>query len=110
MQNYLQYPQRQMGYKVVPIANEMEMQNITVDFNGNPTYFHNQNSNEIYVKQFDIRTGLTTTQKFIKSDNAGHDLTGVNPETGLNIYEEKLDAINDRISGLYELLDKGGKK
>jgi len=99
-----------MGFKVVPVANEFEMNNITVDFNGTPTYFHNQNSNEIYVKQFDIKTGLTTTQKFIHSDGANGDLTQVKPEESINLYEEKFNAINERLDGLYELLDKGGKK
>jgi hypothetical protein len=103
--------QQNRGFKVIPVANEFEMNNITVDFNGMPTYFHNQNSNEIYIKQFDIKTGATTIQKFIKSDNAGHELTGVNPETGVNIYEEKLNAINERLDGLYELIEnKGAKK
>ena len=40
MQNYLQQPQfaRPMFYKALPIANEAEMNNYTVDFNGMPTY------------------------------------------------------------------------
>lgn len=109
MQNYLQ-PYRQNGYRLIPVANEFEMNNITVDFNGTPTYFHNQNSNEIYVKQFDIKTGLTTTQKYIHSDNAGHDLTEVKPESSINLYEEKFNAINERLDGLKEMLEKGGKK
>jgi len=109
MQNFMY--QRPVGYKVVPVANEFEMNNITVDFNGTPTYFHNQNLNEIYVKQFDIKTGLTTTQKFIKSDNAGHEISGVNTESNINLYEEKFNAINDRLDGLKESIEKiGGKK
>ena len=111
MQNYLpQYRSQLSGYKVLPISSELELNNITVDFNGTPTYFHNQNANEIYVKQFDIKTGLTLTQKFIKSDNAGHEITGVKSDFDINTYEEKLNALNDRINGLEEKIEKGGKK
>lgn len=112
MQNYLPQPQfRSIGYRIIPIANEFEMNNVTVDFNGTPTYFHNQNTNEIYTKQFDIKTGLTTTQKFIHSDNAGQDLKEENPSIDINTYDEKINAINERLDGLAELIEsKGGKK
>ena len=115
MQNYLPQPPyqqyRPMGYKVIPVSNEFEINNITVDFNGAPSYFHNQNLNEIYIKQFDMKTGLTTTQKYVKSDNVGQDLTGINPETRVNTYEEKFNALNERIDSLRELIEeKGGKK
>ena len=112
--NYNQQFQRPMGYKVMPVANEFEMNNVTVDFNGTPTYFHNQNSNEIYVRQFDMKTGLTTTQKYIKSDVSNAGLNGSKPETDINLYEEKFNALNERLDGLKEMLeaisDKGGKK
>ena len=65
MQNYIQQPpymrqfqqpfySNQTGYKVMPISNEAEINNYTVDFNGTPTYFHNQTTNEILLKQFDL--------------------------------------------------------
>ena len=111
MQNYLpQYRPQMTGYKVIPVSSEIEINNITVDFNGTPTYFHNQNLNEIYVKQFDIKTGLTTTQKFIKSDNAGHEITGGKSDFNINEYQEKIDGITSRLDMLEEKLEKGGKK
>lgn len=112
MQNYLPQQQfRTVGYRIIPIANEFEMNNVTVEFNGTPTYFHNQNTNEIYTKQFDIKTGLTTTQKFIHSDNAGSDLSKENAPVDVNIYDEKINAINERLDSIVELIEnKGGKK
>lgn len=112
MQNYLPQQQfRAIGYRIIPIANEFEMNNVTVDFNGTPTYFHNQNTNEIYTKQFDIKTGLTTTQKFIHSDNAGADISKENTQIDMNSYDEKLTALNERLDTLYDLVEsKGGKK
>ena len=109
MQNYMpQYRgiNQTIGYKVIPVSSLNEVNAITVDFNGTPTYFHNQANNEIYVKRFDIQTGLTTTQKFIKTDKPESDLSEAKPETGINSYDEKLDAINERIDGLKELLEK----
>ena len=114
MQNYLQpypnYRNQPIGYKVIPVSNLNEINNITVDFNGTPSYFHNQTNNEIYVKQFDIQTGLTSIQKFIKSDNAGGGLSDTKPEFDIKTYDERISAINDRIDSLEKKIDKKGVK
>ena len=98
---------RPMVYRALPVSSESEMNAITVDFNGMPTYFHNQQTNEIYVKQFDIKTGLTTIQKFIKSDGTEKPSGDENPSIDMSLYDEKLNAITDRLTALEE---KGGKK
>lgn len=102
------YRNQQMGYRVIPVSSSNEVNNITVDFNGMPTYFHNQSANEIYVKRFDMQTGLTTTQKFVKSDNTGATESEVKPEFDMELYNAKLHAINERLEGLEEKL--GGKR
>ena len=93
---------------------ENEINNITVDFNGTPTYFHNQSNNEIYVKQFDIRTGLTTTQKFIKPEHAEHELSHDKPSESIKTCQEDIQGLKDRITVLEQTLEetqaKGGKK
>lgn len=106
MQNYLQQPQfaRPMFYKALPIANEAEMNNYTVDFNGMPTYFHNQATNEIYVKQFDIRTGLTSTQKFIKFEPSSKPNLGSKEENSKDVFKDELNAIYGKIDGLQEAI------
>ena len=111
MQNYLPQPMRSTGYRVIPIANEFEMNSITVEFNGTPTYFHNQNTNEIYAKQFDIKTGLTTTQRFIRADNAQAPNSKDNTQPDTDLYTEKIDKLNERLDTLYEMFeDRKGKK
>ena len=111
MMNYLPQQQyRPMVYRALPISSEMEMNNTTVDFSGAPTYFHNQTNNEIYVKQFDIKTGLTTTQKYIKADNAGHEIGGGKSDFDIKTYEDKLEVINDRLDGLEKMIAKKGAK
>jgi|GEM_PF-4168130 len=111
MQNYLQQPQfaRPMFYKALPIANEAEMNNYTVDFNGMPTYFHNQATNEIFVRQFDFRTGLTTTQKFVKSEPTSTPVNEIKTENNIDLYKEELDAIYGKIDGLQEAIKKLNK-
>ncbi len=114
MQNYLQQPQqygnyRPMFYKALPIANEAEMNNYTVDFNGMPTYFHNQATNEIFVRQFDFRTGLTTTQKFVKSEPSSKPNLESKEENNIDLYKEELDAIYGKIDGLQEAIKKLNK-
>ena len=104
--NYNQYQQnRQMFYKAIPIANESDMNNITVDFNGTPTYFHNQMTNEIYVRQFDIRTGLTTTQKFVRFEPSNKPIEESKQENSKDVFKEELDAIYGKINGLEEKLN-----
>ena len=103
-QNYTQ-PYNQ-GFKVIPIANESELNNITVDYMGVPSYFHNQSTNEIFIKQFDIRTGITNLQKFIKSDGAGHEISHAKEQESIDLYKEQINSINDRIDGLKEIIEK----
>lgn len=111
MQNYLQQPQfaRTMFYKALPIANEAEMNNYTVDFNGMPTYFHNQATNEIFVRQFDFRTGLTTTQKFVKFEPSSTPVNESKEENNKDVLKEELDAIYGKLNGLEETIKKLNK-
>ena len=102
--SYRPYFNQQVFYKALPVASEAEMNTYTVEFNGIPTYFHNQATNEIYVKQFDIKTGLTTTQKFIKADGVGGDRHDENNSVDINRYKEDLDVLNKRLGSLEEAL------
>ena len=111
-QGYNRYPMQPNGLRIVPVASDLEISNYTSDFNGMPTYFHNQATNEIVIKQFDIRTGITSVQKFIRSDGAGNDLTPAKPEMDISKYDDKLSVIDDRLEGLEKSIEdlKGGKK
>ena len=111
MQNYLPQQMRSTGYRVIPVANEYEMNSITVDFNGTPTYFHNQNTNEIYAKQFDIKTGLTTIQKFTRADNAQGPNSKDSTQPVTDLYSEQITKLNERLDTLYEMFeDRKGKR
>ena len=118
MANYFNQPYRNPyqpnGLRIIPVASDSEINAFTTDFNGAPTYFHNQATNEIVIKQFDLRTGLTSIQKFIKSDNVQGDLTQVKPEVDTSKYDEEINVINDRLEGIEktiaDLSEKGGKR
>ena len=114
MQNFVQ-PQLtnfrpQMFYKALPVTSEAEMNTYTVDFNGMPTYFHNQASNEIYIKQFDIRTGLTTTQKFIKFEADNKPNNESKTEDNINLFKEDFEALNSRLNGLEKMIENLQRK
>jgi hypothetical protein len=88
------YQAQHQIYKMLPISSIEEANNIPVDFNGTPTYFHNQTTNEIYIKQFDVKTGLASIQQFKRIDSLPQ-----KPETS-----SELKTIQDRLDGLYKLL------
>ena len=99
-----QYRPQMSFYKALPVTSEAEMNTYTVDFNGMPTYFHNQATNEIYVKQFDIKTGLTTTQKYIKFEADSKPVTESKEENNIDLYKKDFEALNGRLDGLEKLI------
>ena len=114
MQNFIQQPQqygnfRPVFYKALPIANDAEMNNYTVDFNGTPTYFHNQMTNEIYIKQFDMRTGLTTLQKYVKFEQANKPVEEKKEEVSTDLYKADFEALNGRLNGLEKMIENLNK-
>ena len=119
MTNYFNQPYRNPyqpnGLRIIPVSSDSEINAFTTEFNGMPTYFHNQATNEIVIKQFDIKTGLTSIQKYAKTDGAELSHSEKKEEESINLYTEKLNSINDRIDSLSlsieNLIDaKGGKK
>lgn len=98
-----QNPYYQPQLRVVLVNNIDEANRIPADINGNPQFFYNKNTNEIYVKQFFMSTGITTFDKYAK---AGDDLSGEKDEKGVKLYEEDFKALNDRIDGLYKMFEK----
>ena len=105
-----QYRPQQVFYKAMPVASEAEMNTYTVDFNGMPTYFHNQATNEIYVRQFDIRTGLTTTQKFIKFEGDSKPINESKSEDNISLFKEDFEALNDRLNSLERMIENLQRK
>ena len=88
------------NYRIIPITNKNEINSFVADFNGTPLYFHNQSNNEIYVKQFDIKTGITTLQEFKRTDIPVDEVK----EPDKNIYEKDFKNLNNRLDELYKLL------
>lgn len=110
-QNYQQVQQNTpQSFKLIPVSSKNEVNSFITDFNGTPVYFHNQATNEIYIKQFDIKTGLAKIQEFKHVES---DLSHVEKENNINPYEKDFNAINERLDGLFDLLkptEKEGKK
>lgn len=100
-----QFRPQQVFYKAMPVASEAEMNTYTVDFNGMPTYFHNQATNEIYVRQFDIRTGLTTTQKFIKFEADSKPVNESKDEDNISLFKKDFSVLNGRLNSLEKMIE-----
>lgn len=103
---YQQQPFRPTGYRVIPVANEASMGNVPVDYNGNPTYFHNQSTDEICIRYFDIRTGITSDIKYVRANGIAQTNAG---------YDDQLKAINERLDSMAEAIkqqpeDRWGRK
>lgn len=95
-------PQVQQSFKIIPISNKNETNAIIADLNGTPLYFHNLSNNEIYIKQFDIKTGLTSLQEFQKIHPENVD----SKENEKVTFETSFNAINERLDGFNNKLDK----
>ena len=101
-----QNPYYTQQLRVLVINTAEEASRIPADINGSPLFFYNKNTNEIYVKQFYIGTGITTFDKYIKFEGDSKPNNEEKKENDINISEEKYNALNDRINGLYEILQK----
>lgn len=98
--NQYPYQTQPQFYRVIPISSIDEANKMPVDFNGTPTYFHNQATNEIYIKQFDVKTGLSNLQVFSRA------LKGDKTEKNINPYEEDFNAIKQKLDTLTEMFNK----
>ena len=98
-----QYPQfsQPVGFKVVPVANIEEANASQVDLNGNPVFFYNKGKNEIYIKQFNLQSGLADFYTFSRVE--------ATTETPQIVTKDDLKVINEKIDGLYAILDKPKK-
>ena len=94
-------PLQSQGFKVIPVTNIEEANASQVDLQGNPVFFYNKGRNEIYLKQFNITTGLADFYVFAKVEQT---LKDVKPVLGVNTYEKDFKALNDKIDGLYAIL------
>ena len=101
--------QRQPNFlKMIAVTNREEANATPVEFNGVPMFFFNQNSNEIYLKQFDIATG-GKLETYRKID------TVAEPEKVVE--QPNYKELNTKIDEIHALLatvleqqaDKGGK-
>ena len=114
MQNYIpqnpyQQPMyRQFSHKLFPISNDSEMASMAVDYSGNPTYFHNQATDEIYIKYFELKTGLTPIIKYVREDKLVQPKQEqAQPATN---YDEKFNQLNAKFDTVLALLSKPAVK
>lgn len=90
MMNYTNPLQALYGYRVYFVGSIEEAQNSMPDMQGNPVFFFNQNSQEVYVKQFNLQTGKADFIKFIRSN--------IEPR------KDEIKELNEKVEELYKLV------
>lgn len=111
MQNYLpQYNQMRTGayynpvppqqpqiqFKIIPVTNKNEADAFIPDVSGSPLFFFNRGTNEIYMKQLDLQTGLAVFKEFTEKSVA----TPVKPVITIEMLNDKIDALKDIVDQL----------
>lgn len=100
-------PQQQNFSKAFTVTSKEQATNTPVDFNGLPTFFYNQNANEVYLKQFDVRTGSAIWKEFKTAEPVKDEPKFIDLET----YNADKTALNQKLDSLISKLeDRGGKK
>lgn len=100
MQNYYN-PYKLNTLKIIPVTNILEANAMPVD-SLEPIFFYNRAENVIYKKQIDS-TGAAPIQIFKMSVSGQAEIN----ETGqgnTNSYDDKFNALNERLDGLYKIL------
>lgn len=97
-----QQPQQQIGFQIIPVTNEQEARVSQIDImNGTPSFFYNKNLGEVYLKQ----VNQFGTADFIKFAKVQEPLAPIKEENNAITYEKDFKALNDKIDGLYKILN-----
>ena len=91
--------------RMFAVTNKEEANATPVDFNGVPTFFYNQSTNEIYKKQFDINSGLAVLQEFKKNEPIPEPGLKENTLQNINPYEKDFKALNTKIDDLQKTFE-----
>lgn len=91
----------------IPVSTIEEAKAYIVDPLGVPTLFYNAGKNEVYLKRTNKQTAEAEFFTFAKTEEP---LSEVKDEKGINTYEKDFKALNEKIDGLYSLLEPKTKK
>jgi len=98
--NYTQQPQQQAqnSFKILAVATKEEATGAPVDLvNGIPSFFFNKSNGEIYIKQFDIKTGTPIFKTFleVKQEENTKDIP---------MYEKQLNYLCNGVDSLHKMI------
>ena len=91
--------------KVVPVSNIDEANAYQVDLiYGLPTFFYNKSKNEIYIKQFDTKSGSAIFKTYGEIPSENTPKIEEQPSINVNPYEEEFKRLNEGIDSLHRML------
>lgn len=85
-------PQPQVQYKMTQVTSRNEADATIPDVSGAPTFFFNRGTNEVYLKQMDLQTGMAMFKEYIEKPVKQAPVE-TKPVVDITILNEKLDAI-----------------
>lgn len=88
-----------LGFRTLPVTNIDEANATQADLSGNPIFFYNKAQNEIYLKQFNINTGLADFKVFKLTANSGQEAQQI-----FNMSEKHYKTLSDKLDNLASLL------
>lgn len=100
-----QQSQQQNTNAVIPVSNKEEATATPVDLvNGTPTFFYNKGKNEIYVKQFDVQTGMATIKTFVKLEHDSKPENESKNNFDIETYKKDINYLKSGIDSLHKML------
>lgn len=85
-------PQPQVQYKMTQVTSRNEADATIPDVSGAPTFFFNRGTNEVYLKQMDLQTGMAMFKEYIEKP-VEQTPVETKPVVDITTLNEKLDAI-----------------
>ena len=102
--NALQQQHIQNGNMVIPVSNKEEATATPVDLvNGTPTFFYNKGKNEIYIKQFDVRSGAATVKTYIQLERDNKPDNESKNNFDINSLKKDMDYLKSGMDSLHKM-------
>lgn len=105
-QQFIQ-PQTQPQIKAISVTNKSEANSVIPDTTGIPTLFWNKGADEIYLKQFDITTGLGIFKEYVlKQPEQTEQHEEVTPQKN---YDEDFKILGNKLDEIKAVIEKEKK-
>ncbi len=101
----VQQQTQQVVNAVIPVSAKEEATATPIDLiNGTPTFFYNKGKNEIYLKQFDVKTGAAVLKTFIQLEGDSMPEKASKIDLDIDTYKKDINYLKSGIDSLHKML------